>query len=182
MTSQPSARTVGQEFVSATAHLAGAVEIETGHAAHYSAEHIQARIGSVLIYFLDHAAAQSFAAAAAATEERAGQVFTHPHATGLPTQLRHPGQDVSLIVRLRGPQDTKEPVAMTTAASLDGQPLVGCRVGGLLLVIRDAEAMHRLAHLAATVARVAAALWPATETTDEDTAQDARLTSRQVAH
>ena len=141
---------------------------------HYSAEHIQARIGGVLIYFLDHLAVQAFTAAAAAAGDRAGQVFTHTHATGLPAQLRHPGQDLSLIVRLRGPQDPSEPLAMTTAASLDGQALVGCRVGGLLLLIRDAEAMHRLTHLAATVARVAAALWPLTDTSAEADQQPTR--------
>ena len=173
MTRKPSTRTVGQEFVSATVHLAGAVEVETGHAAHYSAHHVQARIGGVLIYFLDPAAAQHFAAAVDESARIAPQVFDHPHATGLPDTLAHPGQEVSLIVRLRGRQATEKPRGITTAASLDGYPLVGCRIGGLLLIVRDSEAMRRLAHVAATVERVATALWPDTDTdTDTDTDSD----------
>ena len=188
MPDQPtnSAQTTGQEFVSATVHLAGAVEVETGHVAHYSAEHIQARIGGVLIYFLDLAAVTAFSAAVADTERVAVGAFEHPEATGLPQHLHHTGQSVSLVVRLRGTQDTEPAKGQTAFASHDGHPFVGCKVGGLRLVIRDAEAMHRLSHVTATVARLAAALWPVSETTDDDatdkaTAQDARPTGRQFA-
>jgi hypothetical protein len=158
MTTNP--RTTGQEFVSASVHLAGAVEIETGHLARYSAVHIPARIGGVLLYFLDLAAVEAFAEAVAATEQRAARTFAHPHATGLPAALVYPGQDVSLIVRMSGPQATEEPQAMTAAASGDGVARIGCRIGGLRLVVCDAEAMHRLAHVAQSAARLAAALWP----------------------
>ncbi|GAB4083290.1 hypothetical protein G3R41_21460 [Modestobacter muralis] len=160
MTSTNNPRSVGQEFVSATVHLAGAVEIETGHVAHYSAEHIQARIGGVLIYFLDFAAVAAFAEAVADTAETARATFDHAHAAALPPQLRHHGQDVSLIVRLRGRQAGEKAQGKTAAASYDGVPFVGCRIGGIRLVVRDAEAMRLLAHVADTVARIAGALWP----------------------
>lgn len=159
-------RNFGQQFVSATVHLAGAVEIETGHVAHFTAHHIQARIGGVLIYFLDLPAVDAFTAAVAATAEIAPQMFDHPNAVNLPAHLRHTGQDVSLIIRLSGPQDTEKPQGRTTASSLDGVAHVGCKVGGLRLVIRDAEAMYRLTHIAETVDRLATALWPVTEPAD----------------
>lgn len=163
MTSTNNPGSYGQQFVSATVHLAGAIEIETGHVAHFTAQHIQARIGGVLIYFLDLPAAEAFAAAVAATGRTARRAFVHSQAVGLPAPLRHTGQDISLIVRLAGPQATAEPQAETAAGSLDGVAHVSCKVGGLRLLVRDAEAMARLAHVADTVARLAVALWPHVE-------------------
>ena len=160
MTSTNNPRSIGQEFVSATVHLAGAVAVETGHLAHYTAQHIQARIGGVLIYFLDLAAVDAFANAVADTAADAPQMLGHPEPVALPAHLRHDGQEISLIVRLFGPQHTPKPHGETAKVSGDGAAYISCRVGGLLLVIRDAEAMRRLSHVADTVARLAAALWP----------------------
>ena len=151
-----------QEFVSATVHLAGSVDAETGHAAHYSAEHVHARIGPVLLYFLDLTAVGDFAACVEATLAAAGRVFGHSGPVPLPAALRHPGQDASLVVRLRGAQRTEGPHGVAAAASLDRGAFISCKVGGLRLVCHDAEALRRLAHVARTAQRVAHALWPAT--------------------
>ena len=150
-----------QEFVSATVHLAGGVGVETGHAAHYTAEHVQARIGPVLLYFLDLACVDNFSAAVEATVAAAGRVFDHPGPVPLPAALRHPGQEVSLVVRLRGAQRTEGPHGVAAAASLDRGAFISCKIGGLRLVCHDAEALRRLAHVARTAQRVAHALWPA---------------------
>ena len=77
---------------------------------------------------------------------------------------------MSLIVRLRGPQATEDPQARTATASLDSVPSLVCRIGGLRLVVRDAEAMHRLFRVAQTTARLSAALWPVTATDPSDSA------------
>jgi hypothetical protein len=150
-----------QEFVSATVHLAGSVDVETGHAAHYSAEHVQARIGPVLLYFLDLAAVGDFAACVEATVAAAGRVFDHAGSVPLPAALRHPGQEASLVVRLRGGQRTEGPHGVAAAASLGRGAFISCKVGGLRLVCHDAEALRRLVHVARTAQRVAHALWPA---------------------
>lgn len=50
--------------------------------------------------------------------------------------------------------DNPSSAATETEISGDGAAYNSCRVGGLLLAVRDAEAMGRLAHVADTVARL----------------------------
>jgi hypothetical protein len=161
----------GQQFVAATVHLGGSVQIETGHRAHYTAEHVQARIGGVLVYFLDLAAVDAFAAAVAATARYGRAAFAHPHATRLPPDLVTAAQEVSLVVRLKGDQATARPRGAVATAATGMRGRVECTVGGLRLVLHDAEALSRLVHVTDTVARVAAALWPAASL-DEVEARD----------
>ena len=168
-----SAGAVGQQFVSAVVHLAGGIDIETGHLAHYSTSHIQARIAGVLIYFLDPAAV-------ARTAEDAPTVFGHTHPVRLPAQLSTTAQEVSLILRLQGDQVTERPSGSTAAVSGFGHGVIGCRVGGLLLQLHDAEALARLAHVARTVTRLAEALWPVD--LDELEATDAHAAAWDRAH
>jgi len=175
-----SAGAVGQQFVSAVVHLAGGIDIETGHLAHYSTSHIQARIAGVLIYFLDPAAVTAFAAAVARTAEDAPTVFGHTHPVRLPAELSTTAQEVSLILRLQGDQVTERPSGSTAAVSGFGHGVIGCRVGGLLLQLHDAEALARLAHVARTVTRLAEALWPVD--LDELEATDAHAAAWDRAH
>lgn len=158
--------TAGQEFVSATVHLAGAVGVETGHAAHYSAEHVQARIGPALLYFLDATCVDDFTAAVEAAVAAAPRVFDHPHPATLPGPLQRRDQQTSVVVRLRGPQRATSPHGVAATGSLDRRAFLTCQVGGLRLVCHDAEALHRLAHVARTAQRVAHALWSAQTPTD----------------
>lgn len=175
--------TTGQQFVSATVHLAGAVEVETGHQARYTAQHVQARIGGVLLYFLDRAAVADFARAVAATAEYASAAFGHPHAVQLPEALHTRTQDVSLVVRLQGAQTSEPPRGVTAGGSVGGHGHISCTVGGLRLVLHDAEALHRLVRLAHTVERVAVALWPDVEVERAET-HDGRAEQRdqELAH
>lgn len=161
----------GQEFVRATVHLAGAVEIETGHAAHYSAAHVQARIGSALLYLLDYLAARDFAAAVAAVVARGEGLFS-AGAEGLPPRVRHPGQEASVIVRLRGRQQIAPPFAVAASASAGRRAHVVCQLGGLVLVAHTGEALERLGRVADTVHRVAAVLWPQEARRVRDTGPD----------
>ena len=179
MTSSP--HSTGQQFVAATVHLAGAVEVETGHRAHYSVEHVQARIGGVLVYFLDAAAVDAFARAVVAAAEYGPAAFAHPNATPLPRALVTSAQEVSLVVRLQGEQTTEPPQAVTAAGSLAHRGHVTCTVGGVRLVLHDAEALHRLAHVTDTVARLAAALWP-TPTPDKVETRDRHAERWEAQH
>ena len=173
--------TTGQQFVAATVHLAGAVEVETGHRAHYSVEHVQARIGGVLIYFLDAAAVDAFTRAVAATTQYGGLAFAHPHATRLPDRVDTGTQEVSLVVRLRGHQAGERPRGVVASTDTGGRGQVSCLIGALCLVLHDAEALHRLSYVTDTVARVAAALWPAL-TPDEIEARDAHAERWEAQH
>ncbi|SHN88913.1 hypothetical protein SAMN05660350_04904 [Geodermatophilus obscurus] len=155
-----SAMSACQEFVRATVHLAGEVEIETGHVTRFTVEHVQARIGSALLYLLDFTAAADFARAALAAAERAGGLFTAGGAGSLPVELVQAGQDSSVIVRMCGAQPVAYPQAVAGSVSRHGRAYLTCQVGGLVLVLHDAEATGRLVAVAETVHRVAAALWP----------------------
>lgn len=149
---------VGDELVSAAVDLAGAVSIETGHVANYTAQHVQVRIGPVLVYLLDWAAAESLhRAAAAAAASR--HVFAHGHTGRLPRDLQATGQEISLVVRLRGAQSTPAAVVGSGHPSRPARAVVACTVGRLRVVCHDAEALHRLVRVATSALRVAGALW-----------------------
>jgi len=179
MTRSP--HSTGQQFVAATVHLAGAVEVETGHRAHYSVEHVQARIGGVLIYFLDAVAVDDFARAVASTVHYGGLAFAHPHATRLPDRIDTGTQEVSLVVRLQGHQSGEKPRGVVASTDTGGRGQVSCLIGALCLVLHDAEALHRLAHVTDTVARLAAALWP-TPTPDQVETRDAHAERWEARH
>jgi hypothetical protein len=169
-----------QEFVRATVHLAGDVGVETGHVARFTVEHVQARIGSALLYLLDYTAAADFARAALAAAalaaaqsgggqsgvgqlapgQRGGGLFAAAGVGGLPAEVWHGGQDSSVIVRMRGTQPVAFPQAVAASGSRHGRAYLSCQVGGLVLVLHDTEAVQRLVLVADTVHRVAAALWP----------------------
>ena len=149
-----------QEFIRATVHLAGKVEIETGHATRYSAEHVQTRIGSALVYLLDYVAAANFGRAAQLAAQRGDGLFAPGYAATLPGELLHSGQDSSVIVRMRGAQTSAAAQAISASASRHRRPYLACQVGGLVLVLHDGEAVARLVQVAETAHRVARALWP----------------------
>jgi hypothetical protein len=150
---------VSQEFIRATVHLSGAVPIETGHRAQYSAEHLQVRIGSVLLYFLDFAAVADFAATVAHAARIADGLFGHDAPVLLPQQLQHPGQESSLVIRLRGAQAVAAPTAVHAALSPHGSSFLTCQVGGLVLVLHSPQALTRLVRVTDSAHRLAAALW-----------------------
>ncbi|SCX60514.1 hypothetical protein SAMN03159343_4110 [Klenkia marina] len=154
----------GQQFVSATVHLAGAVEFETAHASWTGIGHVMARMGGVLLYFLDRAAIAGFAIAAGEAGALGAQTFGDQQVRPLPALARvGDGQDASIVLRLHGAQDIGRPHAATTTSSQDGGAFVAVRVGGLTLVLRDQLALAALEQVAATAARAADVLWP-----DED--------------
>lgn len=154
----------GQQFVTATVHLAGAVETETAHARWNSgAGHVMARIGGVLLYFLDRDAIAGFAQAAAEAGPLGRPVFGDHDVHRLPAAQVDTGQDASLVLRLSGAQDIGGPNGVSAQASRDGQPHVTLRVGGLRLVLRDRVALRALVQVAEAAVRAGDALWP-----DED--------------
>ena len=154
----------GQQFVAATVHLAGAVEFETAHASWTGIGHVMARIGGVVVYFLDRAAIAGFAIAAGEAGALGAQTFGDQQARPLPALARvSDGQDASIVLRLQGAQDIGRPHGRTAHASQDGAAFVAMRVGGLTLVLRDQLALTALEQVAATAARAADVLWP-----DED--------------
>lgn len=161
-----------QEFVRATVHLAGEVEYETGHSTRYSAEHVQTRIGSALVYLLDFGAAADFARAARLGAERAQGLFPAEHTASLPVEMLHTGQESSVIVRMRGAQTSATAQAITAAANRHRRPYLTCQIGGLVLVLHDAEAVARLVEVAETSYRVAAALWPISSALMPDSGKD----------
>ncbi|GAB4082778.1 hypothetical protein GCU67_20350 [Modestobacter muralis] len=163
--------TSGQQFVRATVHLAGAVTVETGHMAQYSAEHIQARIGGVLIYFLDLAAVDAFAASVSQAAEFGRTAFRQRSTYCLPDELIANTQEVCLVVRLQGHQEPAERNGAVANDSTGGRGHVIVGVGALRLFLHDPQALQRLVHVTDTVARLAAALWPAL-TLDEIESRD----------
>lgn len=168
MSNDPSLQAAGgQQFVSATVHLAGAVQTETGHATWSGAGHVMARIGGLLIYFLNTEALAGFAAAAARAGGLGGEVFGHELPRRLPDGLIARGvggvQEVSLVLRLRGAQQIAGPNGVPARASADGRPHVRVRVGGLVLVLHDQVSLQALVAVAAVARRAGDALWP-----DED--------------
>ena len=161
-----------QEFIRATIHLAGEVEYETGHSSRYSTEHVQARIGSALVYLLDFVAASDFVRAARLGAERARGLFPTEHTASLPVELLHTGQDSSVVVRMRGPQTSATAQAISAAANRHRRPYLTCQLGGLVLVLHDAEAVGRLVEVAETSYRLAAALWPISSALMPDSGRD----------
>ena len=161
-----------QEFIRATVHLAGEVEYETGHSSRYSTEHVQARIGSALVYLLDFVAASDFVRAARLGAERARGLFPAEHTASLPVELLHTGQDSSVVVRMRGAQTSATAQAISAAANRHRRPYLTCQIGGLVLVLHDAEAVSRLVEVAETSYRVAAALWPISSALMPDSGKD----------
>lgn len=166
-----SSQSNGHQFVKATVHLAGAVPIETGHRAQYSAEHIQARIGGVLIYFLDLAAVDAFAASVKEAEQFGRAAFGGRQTFRLPGDFLTNTQEVSLVVRLQGHQEAASRKGTIANDHTDGHGNVIVGFGGVRLFLHDPEALHRLIHVTNTVARLAAALWPAL-TMDEIESRD----------
>jgi hypothetical protein len=161
-----------QEFIRATVHLAGEVDYETGHSTRVTAEHVQTRIGSALVYLLDFIAAGDFARAARLGAERAQGLFPAGHTASLPEALLHSGQESSVIVRMRGAQTSATAQAISAAANRHRRPYLTCQIGGLVLVLHDAEAVARLVEVAETSYRVAAALWPITAALMPDSGKD----------
>jgi len=153
----------GQQLVTATVHLAGAVETETGHVQNACGAHITARLGGLLLYFLDSDAVASFAWAVAEAREFAERAFDKHTAPGLPGQRNVIEQSIGLVVRLSGAQELGEPTAATQAASRDGGPFVALRVGGLRVVIRDRAALQAVTLVADSTERAALALWRSPE-------------------
>ena len=149
-----------QEFIRATVHLVGEVDFETGHSSRYSVEHVQTRIGSALVYLRDFAAAADLARVARIGAERARGLWLDDQISVLPGGVLHAGQDSSVVVRMRGPQTTVTAQAITAAANRNRRPYLTCQVGGLVLVLHDAEAVARLVEVAETAYRVAGALGP----------------------
>lgn len=162
---------VGQQLVTATVHLAGAVETETGHVANAGGAHITARLGGLLLYFLDRDAVAGFVWAAARARKYAAGAFNEHTAPALPGQRDVVEQSIGLVVRLSGAQELGEPTAATAAASRDGGPFVALRVGGLTVVIRDRIALQAISLVTESTERAALALWPSTddELADADT-------------
>lgn len=157
-------RAAGQQFVSATVQLAGAVDTETAHATWTAgAGHVMARIGGVLLYFLDRDAVASFAAVAAQASPLGRPVFGGQDVHRLPAAQVETGQDASIVLRLRGAQYLGGPNGVPAQASRDGRAHVTLRVGGLRLVLRDRLALAALIEVAQTALRAADVLWP-----DED--------------
>ena len=153
----------GQQFVTATVHLAGAVETETAHARWNSgAGHVMARVGGVLLYFLDRDAIAGFAQAAAEASPLGGPVFGDHDVHRLPAAQVDTGQDASLVLRLSGAQDIGGPNGLTGQTSQDGAPYVSLRVGGLRLMLRDRLALSALVQVAEDARRAGDALWPST--------------------
>lgn len=150
----------GQEFVRATVHLAGEVDIETGHSSRYSVEHVQTRLGSALIYLLDFDATADLVRVARVGAERARGLFDDDQIACLPVGVLHDGQESSVVMRMRGRQTTVTAQAITAAANRYRRPYLTCQVGGLVLVLHDAEAVARLVEVTETSYRVASALWP----------------------
>ena len=176
--------TNGHQFVRATIHLAGPVEVETAHRAQYAAEHIQARIGGVLIYFLDLAAVDAFAASVKEAEQFGRTAFGQRQTFRLPEELVTNTQEVSVVVRLQGNQEAADRKGTVANDHTDGRGNVVVGFGGMRLLIHDPEALHRLVHVTGTVARLAAALWPAL-TMDEIESRDTyaeRWEERQRQH
>jgi hypothetical protein len=163
--------TSGQQFVSVAVHLAGPVEVETGHRAQYSAEHIQARIGGVLVYFLDQAAVTTFATTVGQAAQIGGTVFGQRETPRLPEELVTNRQEISLVVRLQGDQGSDKPQGAVANDNTGGRGHVRVAVGGMRIFLHDAEALRRLVHVTDTVSRLAVALWPAL-TLDEIEARD----------
>lgn len=161
-----------QEFVRATVHLAGEVEHETGHSSRYSAEHVQCRIGSALVYLLDFAAAGDFARAARLGAQRARGLFPAEHTASLPDALQHTGQESSVVVRMRGAQTSATAQAITAAANRHRRPYLTVQIGGLVLVLHDAVSVARLVEVAETSYRVASALWPLSAALMPDSGRD----------
>jgi hypothetical protein len=122
--------TSGQQFVSVAVHLAGPVEVETGHRAQYSAEHIQARIGGVLVYFLDQAAVTTFATTVGQAAQIGGTVFGQRETPRLPEELVTNRQEISLVVRLQGDQGSdrraRSPTTTPAGAGTCGSPSAAC--------------------------------------------------------
>lgn len=121
---------------------------------------MQTRIGSALVYLLDFGAVADFARAARLGAQRAQGLFPAEHTASLPVEMLHTGQESSVIVRMRGAQTSATAQAITAAANRHRRPYLTCQIGGLVLVLHDAEAVARLVEVAETSYRVAAALWP----------------------
>ena len=159
---------VGQQLVTATVHLAGAVETETGHVANAGGAHITARLGGLLLYFLDRDAVAGFVRSVARVGELAAGAFDRHTAPALPGD-RHIGeQSIGLVIRLSGAQDVGKPTAATAAASRDGGPFVALRLGGLRVVVRDRIALQALMVVAETTDRASALLWVDPEDAADD--------------
>lgn len=156
----------GQQLVTATVHLAGAVETETGHVQNAGGAHISARVGGLLLSFVDRDAVAGFVWAAAELGERAVHAFDEHTAPGLPGHRAIEEQSVGLVVRLSGPQELGDSTGSTAGASRDGGPWVATRLGGLRIVVRDAIAMQALTVVAETTERAALLLWPSEDDLD----------------
>ena len=99
------------------------------------------------------------------------QAFGQRSTYRLPEELITNTQEVSLVVRLQGHQEAADRKGAIANDQTDGRGNVVVGFGGLRLLIHDPEALHRLEHVTHTVARLAAALWPAL-TLDEIEARD----------
>lgn len=150
---------VGQQLVMATVHLAGPVETETGHVANAGGAHITARLGGLLLYFLDPAAVAGFVRSVAGVRKLAAGAFDEHTAPALPGDRDIVEQSIGLVIRLRGVQDVGQPTAATAAASRDGGPYVALRLGGLTVVVRDRIALQALTLVAQTTERASVLLW-----------------------
>jgi hypothetical protein len=153
----------GQQLVTATVHLVGAVETETGHVANAGGAHITARLGGLLFYLLDRDAVAGFVWAVAEAREFAARAFGKDTAPGLPGHRQIDEQSVGLVVRLSGAQELGEPSAATASASRDGGPFVALRIGGLRIVVRDRIALQALTLVTDSTERAAIVLWPSSE-------------------
>lgn len=167
---------VGQQLVTATIHLAGPVETETGHVANAGGAHITARLGGLLLYFLDHDAVTGFVRAVSKVHNVAAGAFDKHTAPALPGDRDIVEQSIGLVVRLSGAQDVGQPAGSTAAASRDGGPFVALRLGGLTIVIRDRIALQALTLVAETTERASALLWvdPEDAADEEDRAKHPR--------
>jgi hypothetical protein len=168
---------VGQQLVTATVHLAGAVETETGHVANAGGAHITARLGGLLLYFLDRDAVAGFVRSVAAVRKLAAGAFDERTAPALPGDRDVVEQSIGLVIRLRGVQDVGRPTAATAAASRDGGPFVALRLGGLRVVVRDRIALQAVTLVAETADRASALLWVDSEDADDDVASNRQTTA-----